>query len=336
MRRVPEVIDAWFDSGAMPFAQWHAPFENEELVRAALPGRLHLRGARPDARLVLLAARGLDAAVRPLLVQERALPRPDPRPRGPEDVQVAGATWSSLGRARRARRGRVPLVLLHLASSRGTATASRSRPSARACASSCSTLWNTYGVLRPLRERERLRPRATPAAEPTELDRWILSRLQRTIATSRASASTTTTRPAPAARSRRSSTTSRTGTCAARGGASGTATRRRFATLRARACVTVAKLLAPLTPFVADEIYENLDGARAVGAPVRLPGAGASRDERARVGDGRSRATPSSSGRAARAQAKIKVRQPLREAVVVAADREREAIERSRSWCSTS
>ena len=29
MRRVPEVIDAWFDSGAMPLAQWHAPFERE-------------------------------------------------------------------------------------------------------------------------------------------------------------------------------------------------------------------------------------------------------------------------------------------------------------------
>ena len=30
MRRVPDVIDVWFDSGAMPFAQWHYPFENKE------------------------------------------------------------------------------------------------------------------------------------------------------------------------------------------------------------------------------------------------------------------------------------------------------------------
>ena len=30
MTRVPEVIDCWFDSGAMPFAQWHYPFENDE------------------------------------------------------------------------------------------------------------------------------------------------------------------------------------------------------------------------------------------------------------------------------------------------------------------
>ena len=57
MRRVPEVIDVWFDSGSMPFAQRHAPFENEDAVRRALPRRLHLRGDRPDARLVLLAAR---------------------------------------------------------------------------------------------------------------------------------------------------------------------------------------------------------------------------------------------------------------------------------------
>ena len=31
MRRIPEVIDCWFDSGAMPYAQLHYPFENKEL-----------------------------------------------------------------------------------------------------------------------------------------------------------------------------------------------------------------------------------------------------------------------------------------------------------------
>ena len=30
MTRVPEVIDCWYDSGSMPFAQWHYPFENKE------------------------------------------------------------------------------------------------------------------------------------------------------------------------------------------------------------------------------------------------------------------------------------------------------------------
>ena len=37
MHRVPEVIDCWFDSGAMPFAQWHYPFENEKIFKENFP-----------------------------------------------------------------------------------------------------------------------------------------------------------------------------------------------------------------------------------------------------------------------------------------------------------
>ena len=55
MRRVPEVLDCWFESGSMPFAQVHYPFENAGVVRAPLPGRLHRRVHRADARLVLHA-----------------------------------------------------------------------------------------------------------------------------------------------------------------------------------------------------------------------------------------------------------------------------------------
>ncbi len=37
MRRIPEVVDVWFDSGSMPFAQWHYPFENEDIFKHAFP-----------------------------------------------------------------------------------------------------------------------------------------------------------------------------------------------------------------------------------------------------------------------------------------------------------
>ena len=37
MHRVPEVIDCWFDSGSMPFAQYHYPFENKELFESRFP-----------------------------------------------------------------------------------------------------------------------------------------------------------------------------------------------------------------------------------------------------------------------------------------------------------
>jgi isoleucyl-tRNA synthetase len=37
LRRTPELIDVWFDSGAMPFAQWHYPFENKEIFEKSYP-----------------------------------------------------------------------------------------------------------------------------------------------------------------------------------------------------------------------------------------------------------------------------------------------------------
>jgi isoleucyl-tRNA synthetase len=93
-----------------------------------------------------------------------------------------------------------------------------------------------------------------------------------------------------------------------------------------RCLVGVAKLLAPLTPFVADAIYENLDGAEPSVHLCDFPEPG-ERDERLEW-DMQVVRDAVELGRAARAHAKLKVRQPLREAVVVAAEREREAIER--------
>lgn len=37
MKRTPELIDVWFDSGSMPFAQWHYPFENKEIFENSYP-----------------------------------------------------------------------------------------------------------------------------------------------------------------------------------------------------------------------------------------------------------------------------------------------------------
>ena len=37
MQREPDLIDVWFDSGAMPYAQWHYPFENQDVFEKAFP-----------------------------------------------------------------------------------------------------------------------------------------------------------------------------------------------------------------------------------------------------------------------------------------------------------
>ncbi len=107
-----------------------------------------------------------------------------------------------------------------------------------------------------------------------------------------------------------------------------------FATLR-HCLLETAALLAPFTPFLADEIHLNLvGGAEAERAPARL-------GPPARLPRASTPPSPIPSwraameavrltvelGRAARAQAKAKVRQPLRRAVIVANDAERAAIE---------
>src|SRR6185312_2357392 len=107
-----------------------------------------------------------------------------------------------------------------------------------------------------------------------------------------------------------------------------------FRTLR-RCLLTVTELLAPFTPFLAEELYRNLAGgaAREFGElpdSVHLcdfPSADpALRDQELEEAMEAVRLTVEL-GRAARAQAKAKVRQPLRRAVIVANDAERAAIE---------
>ena len=44
MKRVSEVIDCWFDSGSMPFAQWHYPFENQDVFESQFPANFISEG----------------------------------------------------------------------------------------------------------------------------------------------------------------------------------------------------------------------------------------------------------------------------------------------------
>jgi len=98
-----------------------------------------------------------------------------------------------------------------------------------------------------------------------------------------------------------------------------------FATLR-ECLVTIAKLLAPFCPFIADEIFDNLDGSEPSVHLCDFP-VPTTRDADLEQAMQVARETVRL-GLAVRAQVKIKVRQPLRAAVIVATGREREAIER--------
>ncbi|MBV9467478.1 MAG: class I tRNA ligase family protein, partial [Solirubrobacterales bacterium] len=98
-----------------------------------------------------------------------------------------------------------------------------------------------------------------------------------------------------------------------------------FATLRT-CLVRVAHLLAPFCPFLADEIYDNLDGTEPSVHLRDFPVPG-ERDRELEQAMAVARETVRL-GLAARGQAQLKVRQPLRAAVVVATGGERIAIER--------
>ncbi len=105
--------------------------------------------------------------------------------------------------------------------------------------------------------------------------------------------------------------------------------------------LTIAKLLAPFCPFIADEIYDNLDGTLASVHLCDFPATTAADGSEGAAAEGsRLKRDPELEramalaretvrlGLGARGKAKIKVRQPLGEAVVVADGRERKAIER--------
>ena len=191
-----------------------------------------------------------------------------------------------------------------------------SRRSASRCASSCCSCGTRTASSSCTRTSNDVQ-RAAASRRPSSTagcSRACTRRPSRSCA----SGWTTTTRRAPAARSRRSSTTSRTGTCAARGARFWDGDPAAFATLhdvpgrRSRSCWRRSR------PFVADEIYDNLDGAEPSVHLCDFPEAGRARRASSRRRWRVARETVRL-GLAARGQAKVKVRQPLRAAVVVAA-----------------
>src|SRR4051812_2069609 len=317
MQRVPEVIDVWFDSGSMPFAQHHAPFEHSERFEGRFPADFICEA--------LDQTRGWFYSL--LAVSTLLFDRSSYR-----DVVCLGLLVDEDGKKMSKSLGNVvaPWDVIE----RFGADAFRwffftskqpwdgYRFSIDAVGESTrkfmTTLWAVHHF------HAQYAPETE--TEPTDLDRWIRSRLAATVTevTERLDAFDATF----AGRAigdfvddlsnwyvRRSRRRFWAGESAA------------FDTLR-EVLVTLAQLLAPFTPFLADELYEQLAGDEASVHLCDWPVAG-ERDV-ALEDDMRVAREAVRLGLSARAAATIKLRQPLRAAVVVAAGREREAIERLR------
>jgi len=328
MRRVPEVIDAWWDSGSMPFAQWHGPFENEDTFEERFPAD-YICEALDQTRGWFYSL----LAVSTLLFGTSSY----------RTVLCLGLILDPEGHKMSKSRGNVvvpwDVIEAHGADAFRWYYFTSKQPwddyrfsletVGEAVRQFMLTLWNTYAFLVLYANAADADPAALPEVDPealTDLDRWALSRLQTTteLVIDRLDDYDTTL----AGRALSAYVDELSNWYVRR-------SRRRFwegdpaalATLR-HCLVELSKLLAPLVPFVADETYENLDGSeRSVHLcdfPEPDPGL---RDEPLEAQMATVREAVEL-GRAARAQAKVKVRQPLREAVVVARDEEREAIER--------
>jgi isoleucyl-tRNA synthetase len=321
MRRVPEVIDVWFDSGSMPFAQWHAPFENEAHFQQRFPADYICEGIDQTRgwfySLLAISTLLFDQSSYRTVLCLGHLSDPDGKKMSKSLGNIVDP-WDVIER-----HGADAFRWYFLASKLPWDGYGFSADTVgEAVRQFLLQLWNTYGFLVRYANVNRVERLDAPPA--TDLDRWALSRLAATVEEVRERMDAyDATRAGQAIAAfvdelsnwyvRRS--------------------RRRFwdgdeaaiATLRT-CLVTVSRLLAPFTPFVADEIYDNLDGAEPSVHLTDFPQAG-ERDHALEAAMAVARETVRL-GLAARGQAKLKVRQPLRAAVVVAAGDERAAIER--------
>ncbi len=337
MRRVPEVIDCWFDSGAMPVAQWHYPFENKSLFEdGRFPAdyiceavdqtrgwfySLHaistLLFNRPCFSNVICLGHILDAkgekmskakgnVVEPWAVIDKY---------GADALRWYFFTASPPGNVRRFSEKLVAEVARRLL-----------------------TLWNVYSFFVTYANIDRFTPDSgVSLLSQSELDRWIISELNQL--TMDVDTALDDYDPTEAGRKIDGFVNDLSNWYVRR-------SRRRFwksendadklaaYTTLYECLVTLSKLLAPLAPFLSEEMYQNLVCSVFPEAPASVhladfPVADATKIDKQLAADTRLVMKISSLGRAARSQAGIKVRQPLAHIVVsVAGSKEQESLER--------
>ena len=341
MQRVPEVIDSWFDSGAMFIAQWHYPFENTEKFQSNFPADF-ICEAVDQTRGWFYSLHAIST-----LLFNRACFR---------NVICLGHVVDAEGEKMSKSKGNVvdPQAVISnygadalrwymLVSTPGEDTHRfSSRTLEETMRKFLLTLWNTYSFFTLYAGVDGFVPQPVLAENVhreafKEMDHWIISELDRlvlevtkfmdgynlTSATRRIQEFVDNLSNWYVRRNRRRFWRSESD-----------ADKLAAYTALYRCLVTLSKLLAPFVPFVAEELYQNL--CRSVDPQAResvhlsdFPVA----DEAAinnRLNAYVELAMKISSlGRAARAKAGIKVRQPLAKAVIkVESDEEKIALEK--------
>lgn len=321
MHRVPDVLDAWFDSGAMPVAQWHYPFENQQLFAKAGEAD-YISEAVDQTRGWFYSLHALAT----LLFDRPAF----------KNVICLGHILDEKGQKMSKHKGNVvdPWSVMdeHGADALRwylytcTTPGNPRRFSASLVGETVRkfflTLWNTYSFLVTYANLDGWTPNAAPTEQLALIDRWALSQLQALIneVTTRLERYEVT----EAARAIEAFADVLSNWYLRRN-------RRRFwksetdsdkqaAYRTLYTCVlTVAKLMAPFAPFLSEEIYRNLTAGSDVPESVHLadwPEIDASLVDGQLDMDMSVLLKVVELGRSARAESGLKVRQPLAELLV--------------------
>ncbi|MGH7552100.1 MAG: class I tRNA ligase family protein, partial [Longimicrobiales bacterium] len=320
MRRTPEVIDVWFDSGSMPYAQWHYPFDNQELFRRHYPASFVCEAIDQTrgwfySLLAIATMLGEDAPFRAVVVNDMILDAEgQKRSKSKGNVVDPWEAIATFG---------ADAIRWYLLTVSQPWVPKRFDPEAlgEAAHRVFDTLGHTYRFFAQYANLESWSPSSEdPSPEQrTVMDRWILSRLAGLSAQVSADfAAYEVTRAARAVGEFIVDDVSNWYVRRSRDRFWGTAdnadARAAFRTLN-DVLITVSRLLAPVTPFHADWLHRALaSGASVHLAPFPSEADGTvawPREERLEQGMSGVR-TLARLGRAARETAKIRVRQPLR------------------------
>jgi len=339
MKRETEVIDCWFDSGGMPVAQWHYPFEAESLLTDGRFPADYICEAVDQTRGWFYSLH----AISTLLFNQPCY----------RNCICLGHILDANGEKMSKTRGNVvePWDIINKFGSdalRWYFLTSTAPGNVRRFSSDhvsevsrrfLMTLWNVYSFFVIYANIDNYTPNNDLSLNTeSELDRWIISELNQLI--DEVDKALESYNPTDAGRKMEDFVDVLSNWYVRR-------SRRRFwksgsdsdklsAYNTLYTClVTLSKLMAPFTPFIAEELYQNLvrsvspDASESIHL-TEFPIADLSKIDKQVALDTRLAMKVSSLGRAARSQAGIKVRQPLEKVMVkLKANRDREGLKRS-------
>ena len=265
-RRVPEVMDCWFDSGSMPFAQWHYPFENHDLFNESFPADF-ITEAVDQTRgwfYTLLAISTLlfdrapfrNCMVLGLVLDEQGLKMSKSRGNVADVWQIFDTQGADAVR-----------WYLYTVNAPWTPTRFYEEGVTEAMRKFMGTLWNVYAFYVLYANIDGFVPRehSVPPAQRAMIDRWLLSRLAGLIqdVTGLMDSFDITAAGRRIEQFVDDLSNWYVRRCRRRYWASGMTSDKEAAYLTLHeALVTLARLIAPFTPFLADEIYGNLEPDR--------------------------------------------------------------------------